>query len=92
MWKPKPQAKPETGYYQIELPPDLMLALGDLISGKKVPATAIGRIKTALLYARKFDLPIDRLEWGRVVRESRRQGISEVDVLWDMMGRHKEAA
>lgn len=87
MWKPKVEPKPENFYWQLDIAPDLMLALADLLNGKKVPAAAIGRLKTTLLYARRFDLPLDRLGWGEVQREAHRQGCSESDVLFDWMAR-----
>jgi hypothetical protein len=46
----------------------------------------------ALELARWDDLPEAELPWGDVADIARLQGISEADVIWDLAGRHKEAA
>src|SRR5215212_9050077 len=46
----------------------------------------------ALELARWDDLPEAELPWKMVADQAELQGISEVDVIWDMAGRKKEAA
>ena len=46
----------------------------------------------ALELARWDDLPDAQLPWSDVSSAARRQGVSEADVVWDLCGRHTEAA
>jgi hypothetical protein len=46
----------------------------------------------ALELARWDELPEAELPWKHVADQAKLQGISEVDVIWDMAGRKKEAA
>ena len=44
----------------------------------------------ALDLARWDDLPEAELPWGEVEESARRQGISVVDVIWDLSGRVRD--
>jgi hypothetical protein len=46
----------------------------------------------ALDLARWDELPEAQLPWNEVEAEADKQGISEVDVIWDRCGRHEEPA
>jgi len=86
MFKNPPTKKQWTGhdeYFELTVPPDLMVALGDLLEGKRVPGEAITRLQTVWQFGRRVKLPYARLPWGELELEAKRQGISEAEVLWD---------
>jgi len=63
-----------------------MVALGDLLEGKKVPGRAIERLKTAWLCGRRVKLPYARLDWDNLQSTAKEQGCSEADVFFDRAG------
>lgn len=87
---PPPDWKGHEEYFELTIPPDLMVALGDLLEGKRVPGEAVKRLQTVWQFGRRVKLPYARLPWSEVEFKATRQHCSEVDVLWDAMGRAKE--
>lgn len=86
-WGDQPKKQTEQGhYFSLDLSPELRDALDDLLNGRKVPQRAAERLRTALMFARKVSLPAVRLGWEEVERLARMQGISEADVVFDLMG------
>jgi hypothetical protein len=46
----------------------------------------------ALELARWDELPVAQLPWEDVIERAHRQGISEADVIWDLVGKKKKGA
>jgi hypothetical protein len=46
----------------------------------------------ALDLARWDELPEAQLPWSEIEAEATKQGVSEVEVIWDRSGRHEEPA
>lgn len=70
-------------YFSLDLTPELMLALGDLLEGKKVQSKSILELKTAWSRARRTPLPYATLPWEQLSHDAKRQHISEADAFWD---------
>ena len=85
MWKPV-KKEPPTYYYSLDLDPDCYLALLDLLENRKCPERAAKRIYTAVLAAQQLEGPMVKLPWKSVRDEARRQGVSEADIVFDLMG------
>lgn len=70
-------------YFELTVPPDLMVALGDLLEGKRVPGEAIKRLQTVWTFGKHVRLPYARLPWSEVEFQATRQHCSEADIIWD---------
>lgn len=80
--------EPQDHYFEVELTPSQRAALLLLLEGKAITVRTRNVIEDAVRDSRRVDMRLsrERLDWGGVEAEARRQGCSIADIIFDQRG------